>query len=435
MTGNPDYAAYLKREERYCFLSSKRLQLIGKGTYKQIIATLVANNIIQVKAHPTTGTEHYRPGRAKEYRIHPSLTHQAKAVGGRSYRREKIYHPALISIVKDMYDEQYPNKLAIVSRVNPLIKDIMAFTDSLTLDMEAIEADLQSGRLPDPKENLYCIAEMYSLEYARHVSYNKLSKRVFHHLCNLSSALRNYLVHPDGEPLVELDFSNSHPWVLGSCLMNPEIFIEFAPEFKPVYNVLQKYSNCAFDDIKRFHHICCRGEFIPNWLYVTGVIKKLGDPYTKEQKDTAKELLWHHIFYGAPDNHFKKGTPEHEERFKTELLFKSEYPNVHRALLELKRTPVKVLPFIKHTRRSNGKKGTMKSSPSIMLSVMEAYLMYQVIIPLFLAEGIESTTIHDSFIMSINDKDRAQEIIQNAFMERGIKPPKLRVTELNGTNI
>jgi hypothetical protein len=130
-----------------------------------------------------------------------------------------------------------------------------------------------------------------------------------------------------------------------------------------------------------------------------------------------------------------KGTTEHEERFKTELLFKSEYPNVHQALLDLKRTPVKVLPFIKHTKRSNGKKGTMKSTPSIMLSVMEAYLVYQVIIPLFLAEGIESTTVHDSFILSINDKDRALEIIKNAFWERGIKPPKLRVTELNETNI
>jgi len=435
MVNNPKYAAYLDRSERYCFLESTKLQRIGKSSYKQIIATLVTNNIIQINAHPTTGTEHYRPGRAKEYRIHPQLTQKAKAAGGRSYRREKITTPAVIRVIKNMYDNKYPNQLKSITRVNPAFRKIMAFTDSLTLDVETIEQDLNSGKLSDPKETLYSIAETYAGKYNHHVKFNKLSKRVYHYLCLLPSALRQYLVHPDGEPLVELDFVNSHQWVLSSCLLNPAVFIEFAPEFKPLLPVLQKYADSGCDDLKRFHYVCCRGEFIPNWLFVTGVIKNLGDPYTKEQKATSKELIFHHVMYGAPDNHFEKGTPEHEERFKTELLFKSEYPNVHRALLELKRTPESVLPFIKHTKRSNGKKGAMKSTPSIMLSVMEAYLVYQVIIPLFQAEGIASTTVHDSFIMSINDKDRALEIIHEVCNKLRIKPPKIRVTELNGTNI
>lgn len=437
MVNNPKYAAYLDRGERYCFLEARKLQRIGKSSYKQIIATLVANNIIQVNAHPTTGAEHYRPGRAKEYRIHPQLTQKAKAAGGRTYRREKIITPAVIRVIKNMYDNRYPNQLKSVSRTNPVFGKIMAFTDSLILDTETIELDLRSGKLPDPEETLYSIAETYAGKYHRHVKFNKLSKRVYHYLCNCPSALRQYLIHPDGEPLVELDFVNSHQWVLSSCLLNPETFIAFAPEFKPVLMVLQKYSDCdsGCDDLKRFHYVSCRGEFISNWLFVTKVIKNLGDPYTKEQKETAKEQVFHHIMYGSPDNHSKVGTPEHEERFKTELLFKKEYPNVHRALLELKRTPESVLPFIKHTRRSNGKKGTMKSTPSIMLQVMEAYLVYQVIIPLFQSEGIASTTVHDSFIMSINEKDRALEIIQNACLELGIKPPKIRVTALNGTNI
>lgn len=434
MVNNPKYAPYLDRKERYCFLEANKLQLIGKGTYKQVLSTLISNNIIQVNAHPTTGTEHYRPGRAKEYRIHPWLTHQAKIAGGRTYRRERIETPVVINVVKKMFDNQYPNKLKSISSMKPMFGKIMTFTDSLVLDIEAIEQDLNSGKLPDPKETLYSIAETYAGGYNRHVKFDKLTKRLYHHLCNLPSELRNYLVHPDGEPLVELDFVNSHPWVLSSCLLNPEIFIEFAPEFKPVYErVLQRYSNC--NDVKRLHHVCCMGEFIPNWLYVTGVIKKLGDPYTKGQKQAAKELVFHHIMYGDSANHFKKGTPEHEERFKTELLFKTEYPNVHQALVELKRTPEKILPFIKHIPRANGKKGLMRSTPSVILQVMEAYLVYQVIIPLFQSEGIVSTTIHDSFILSINDKDRALKIMQNAFMELGIKPPKLRVTGLGETNI
>lgn len=433
MLGSPEYAPYLDRNERYCFLVSSRLQEIGRKSYKSILQTLIANKVIQVNSHPTTGVEPYRPGRAKEYRIHPELTHRAKKAGGKSYRREKITHPTIIKVIKGFYDKRYLNKLGSVCKVNPVFKEIMEFTDSLTLDLTSIDADLQSGKLLDPEETLFCIAEAHIKIYNRHISFDILGKRLYHNLCNLPSELRHYLKTPSGEQLGELDIANSHPWVLSSCLMYPEAFIEFAPEFQPLYDTLSKYSK--YNDVKRLHYTCCRGEFISNWLFAVGVIKKLGDPFTKEQAAIAKESLFHNIFYGSAYNHFVKGSPEHEERFRTQLIFKSEYPNVLRALIELKRTSAQTLPFIKQTRRSNGKLGNMRSTPSIMLQSMESHLVYNKITPTLQKHGIRSTTIHDSWIMKISDVAKAKLIIEEVCLELGITPPKLRVTELIGTDI
>jgi hypothetical protein len=244
--------------------------------------------------------------------------------------------------------------------------------------------------------------------------------RFHHRISNMPKEQRQYLRFKGHEdtPLKVLDLRNSQPFFT-ALVSSKTLIVGLLPEFRPIIVIAEKYSSKP--DFLLYRDLCVTGRLYEFFLEARGI-----DPSNKLERNKIKELLFRAVIFS------KKRVYGSDKLFQS--LFKSCFPSAFSFFSEVKALDELVLPEIKHIIRPPKKKfkyAASNDSHKILPCIMqraESRMMYKVIAPRLIADGIRFVTIHDSFMILPEDVERTQHIIRESFEGMGLPAPSLSVT-------
>ena len=169
----------------------------------------------------------------------------------------------------------------------------------------------------------------------------KTDGRFHNNFVRLKKELRQFLTY-DGKPLVEIDISNSIPYILSSILNSSLTIDQVNPDTKSIYSsILYKFhknrKSLDIAEIQQFHNLCANGNIyqslIPEYFKNTIELESSGINedgtelfiQSKEYRKTIKTKLLSMIF--ARNKHYK---------YMQEVLNRS-YPTITKFINKMKR--------------------------------------------------------------------------------------------------
>ena len=423
---NDDIRKKKFHQQGWVNLSTIRLRVIcSDKKLREYEQFLVDQHIIEIKRAPS-GSKSYSAdlGLSTPYRIMPNLL---TAVNGRRFKHVKINeYKVLVSIKNDRkkYESgkygKFENKglplFPIHIEMQKMLPKFYFDTDGLHEFLNKLRAGtIQSDR--KTLKGLYdaeMTATLYNEGNIRTPSTCFFGERVY---TNFSSTPREYrqFIRIKGvdEPLCNIDFKNSLPFLCALLIENPDVFRQVLPDFTPVLEKLksvQKITGALFVEQ------CKSGTIYEKWQD----LRKL------ETRDEAKDEFIQRIL-------FDKLTYKQKPYKYLKDKFKAIYPDVWEAIRILKTMTEKELPIIQNIfvddyGRFEGEKAYHKTISCILMR-LESRLV-RTIAQLMINQGVEVfLTVHDSFMVPSSQESQVKSIIQDFFIRRlGVDAPKLKTT-------
>lgn len=201
------------------------------------------------------------------------------------------------------------------------------------------------------------------------------SGRFHSNVTNMARALRPYL-RVKGEPLINIDVRNSQPYLTTIILTNPGK-VSWLTENPAFALLLQNLKVSLNEDVKKYISLVVSGqiyEHLMNQFLLEGIVLT---------RDEVKRQVLRILFA-------RNRLPKDETNRKCRLIFKREFPTVHRI-------------FSKVRGRERGDKFQNFKRFAILLQRIESYLMLDVVLKRIYKElpGVIAITIHDSIMTGI----------------------------------
>jgi hypothetical protein len=207
----------------------------------------------------------------------------------------------------------------------------------------------------------------------------KSNGRVDTNLTNLKSDLRQFI---SIDNLVQIDISNSQPYFLGNLIQSK-------------LNNQEEINTSLCREFLEYKKMTENGSFYKEFgkIYFNKTSKSIN-------KKEIKNIMFK-IFY-SQNKHF----------IKEKNIFKSVFPNVLKFIEDMK--------IIKHNR------------VALDLQKMESdFCILDVCINELDKLNINYLTIHDSWLVSVDDLEKVKKIIKDKFMEKFNNKPTLKIDDIN----
>jgi hypothetical protein len=388
-----------KRENRvhdYFAVSSEILKQVGTKYYNRYVDLFLKEGIIERRVG-ADGARCYLPGlHATLYRWNPPWSEP-------TFRIEKVSDPSTIKSVyrtRDLH-QRVDYRLSQTNDLLPVFETLKSFV----LDTTLVGQSDNNDSLPD-EFNWFIVDEF--------------GGRFHHRISSMPRDQRQHLRFKGREetPLKVLDVRNSQPF-FAAVVSSKALINEMLPEFRPTLSIAEKYGNKP--DVLLYRQLCVSGR-----LYEFLMEAKDIDPSNKAERDKIKELLFRAVIY------CRKRVFGSNKLFQD--MFKSSFPSVFSFFSEVKGLDESQLPEIKDIIKPPKKKfkyATSNDSHKIlpcMMQRVESRMMYNVIAPRLIAEGIKFVTIHDSFMILPEDVEQTQAIIRESFEGLDLPAPTLSLT-------
>lgn len=404
------------RESGWCPVKAKSLKLMLGDNYKKVINRLIAIGIIELQMNTITGRKNYAPKLfSLKYRVllGPGLPNDP-----RKYKVEQITDPHVVKKISYFYQTQYKNQVKELKEKSPWYLPNLKFIEGLYFD----DAVLDFASLQGEKSDYYLgIINEFNNGTGKFIVQDEFAGRIHTHICAIPKLLRPYLRHNNIEgPLLITDVKSAQPFLISVLLYHPELIHQLIPEFTPIIDKLTPFQ--FKPDVRLFYEDCASATFYPKWMEITGL-----------PKDDCKKMLFKHVFYSSDSNQ-NQDRNVREERLKFRNTFSSLYPNVYKALTELKRTRRKVLPFVYELTKRGKKEGRQYVTPNMMAQRVEVAILLNQITKRCNEEGIHCCTIHDAWILKESDIANFNQIFADTFQKLGIKAPQLATKLLKERN-
>jgi len=393
-------------------VNSKVLKGIGSVNYRQYVAVLVTNKVIEPRLN-SEGSESYLPGqRSKQYRFIPPCD----LVGRFTFREYIIKDVRTISSVlstRDAYTEQACQLIKSASMVGVSTAVINYLLDSLqNLELDRFYANEIIKTLPVEEQDLqeYLIDELSTA-----IVMDAFGHRIHTWVTNLKKELRPALKFKRSKGLCLIDIKNSQPY-FASIAVDPKIAkVLLEHEYVVIKETLEKTANPLE---KEFTEDCRSGRIYDLFAEQLGLCRK-----------TTKILFFAGVMYR---NRIVVDTAAKE----LSVAFKAKYPMTYQLFTKLRSLNKKELESIKtslidRTMKSHQNFRSHKLLPLLMQRA-ESKMVFNHIIPAFIKRGIGPVvTIHDSFVLPVEFKELAIQVIKQAFIDIGTEPPMLSVEYLS----
>lgn len=407
MKENPNFAAGLNREERWCPVYSLNLKAMVHD-YKRILNILLQKSIIEFKENSEGNPSFFPNQYTILYRI--IFPKHLLFPGFKRYRKEEITTSSVIRSVRKHFEKGFEMNFRKVCTHYPWLKRSMEFIKKLRLK-------------PIPEVNsivdleiLGMTTDQFNNGLYRHTSVDDYAGRVFTHLSNLPKVLRNRLeIEGSSEPLAIVDVKNAQPFLIALVLNYPNL-IDYTPELIELRPILEKYNR--YDDVKLFLRNCAAGK-VYDEIATSGQISR----------NEVKMMMLKHVLF-CSKSELKENVEESIKRKQFQNIFKSLYPNVFDALTELKSIKKKSFEFISKLEALRGQKLKSYAIPSLLGMRLEVAFFIKVVAKNCDENQIEVATIHDAFILRKSDIDKFMMIFNSVFELLNVPHPILDIQHL-----
>jgi hypothetical protein len=379
----------------YFAVSSELLKEIGTRDYNRYVALLLKEKIIERKEN-SSGGRCYSPGKhAQLYRWILPVNY----VGLPQFRIDKITDfLTMKSILRTRDNHQKISFKMGEERENSSIFE--------TLKSYVLDTIIINGNYQLIDEVNWFVVDAFG--------------RRFHHIISsMPKEQRKFLRFKGHEqtPLVTIDFKNSQPFF--SAMLSSKTLIDtLLPEFKAVLPLAEQL--ISKPDFLLYRQLCVEGRLYEFFLEALGI-----DSSNKLERDKIKETLFRAVLFS------RKRVYGDDKRFK--LQFQSAFPSVFSFFSEIKRMNEDELPELKSIIKPNNENFKFKQSNNsykllaCMMQRAESRMIYQVIAPRLMEDGIKFITVHDSFIVLPENVGLTNIIIRESFESIGLTSPSLSI--------
>lgn len=425
-------------KEGWVPVDSRILKILLTKIYIRYLEWAEENNLIQRRRDVITNRIKYVAGsHSQMIRISPALLHKSGTL--RHFVKQPITEYKAIKAINNV-KEEYRNRheaskwYHLVNNTHHAIMDMNRLIRfrideaELFLNKKYCQAKTQSSRrlLQDYLQIIEAMNDG-SLDY---FSVDAFGNRLHTPITGLYGELRSFMYfenNPD-EPLVHIDIRNSQVYLVSCIIANPAVIDKVLPEFSLCKEALETYKN--HDDVSVFYNNCYNGiiyESLAKEITETETDAQLNLEQFEAIRNKAKTKLISFLYS-------KLNSEKSVDDFKS--LFQSRYPNVISAIGHIKSLGEKYFPFMRefYTDRRTGKYvGDIATHKNLsrMMQLMESRIILGMVSTSLIQTGIVPfVTIHDAFIVPLHNSLQVQTVIQEAFRNIGLTPPKLKVTVL-----
>ena len=402
-------------------LCSKILEaLLGSDRYREVLEFMISHGLIEEKMN-AAGFQTYAPNRCKRYRI---PTHHFEALKrNKLYRKETITDTWLIGKVEKHLEGKGKRMIQQADLDQNLnLKRWVKMTKDLRPVPELVEAQRKLTNSDLEEEMLEHLVEKHQSVGLESFSVDDFGKRSYSHATNVKSSLRSMYRFKGFEASehVNIDISNSQPYMAGMLLRNPRCIRTLLPEFLPIRDTIAKYSDEA--DTQRFFDSVRSGSFYK-------LIAK--EANLKLETSEIKKRCFKAIFYGKKRLH--PDMENYAELKSVREAFKSLFPHPFETITVIKNFGKETLPFMDdfYYSRKTGEylenRGSYKNL-SLAMQRMETRLVWRVNARLIKLKVTPFTNIHDSWWTIAENEAEVRKQVEIVFNRFGVEPPKLKTT-------
>jgi len=328
-------------------------KILTTKLYKKILDDLLRAKVIEKN-------NHYLPGKKS-----------------RSYRLTDAYINCTYRKI-ECGNINFSNKIYKLKEItlSPIHKEIKNNLKDFHFDFESaiklLESQYGSGEL----NNHQYIQQKIVIENINDRGYLTVSKktgRIFHNFTNLKKEYRKFIYIPSGEPLIEVDISNSQPLFFSALLSGNVNISNFNFQNNQTrFEYLYKADQCEKD---KFTYFATEGILYP-YLSIE----------VAEDLDSLKKNVFSVLF----------SKPHWISSFKSS--FSHEFPSITK--------------FIDEFKKEN------HSDFAILLQSLESNFIIQNVAPKLLEMKINFIPIHDSFLVPEAKTARVVNVMKTTFLEK-----------------
>jgi hypothetical protein len=321
--------------------------------------------------------------------------------------------------------------------VNKTHLEIVAMSQMIKFSMDLaetfIEKKYKNAKSHKTKELTQSYVQVMEAINDGNVDFYKVDiygNRLHTSLTGIYAPLREF-IYFENDPratLVQIDLRNSQVYLVACMLAHPDIVASLLPEFSCVTMIANKYR--SHDDVIDFYKECHQGNIYESIATTFPTEKELSHKEFERLRNRTKKATIAHL-YSNPKMARTDSKPN-----AIISHFESHYPNVLRAILEIKSLDENAIPFNKYLYVDKTGKYFDASYKNIsrMAQLLESRILLGLVAPALIEQGLTPfTTIHDSFIIPKGHALKTMELIEHTFKELGLVPPSLKTTYLNGT--
>lgn len=395
----------------YFPVSSVLLKETCTTRYIGYVKALMESGVIDRRETITGGRAYVVGGHAQLYRWKLPMDYE----GPIAFRTDRVTGYKQVKSVlatRDRYARQSKQSAKEYSKENPIYETLLAHLDDMRFD-DAFTEEYEKFKITDDLKFLQ--AEALSNKDFQWFSRDDFGCRLHHPVAALPKDYRNRLrfkSNPETK-LVVLDIKNSQPY-FSSVFLNKHLITTHLPEFLPGLPSVVKYERTG--DFILYRRLCVEGRLYEFIMEGMGLNIK-----NKNERDKIKELLFSSVLFSRLRVYGEK------KRFRD--YFRSIFPNVFEMFQSIKRMDEELLPDLKDVIRPRGAKFKYANSNnayklvSCLMQRAESAIMYNVIAPKLVAQGVKFVTVHDSFILLPEAVEFVKDIIKESFDELGLPVP------------